>query len=163
LSSCAGLVRKKEPDLLQITPAEERRFRKPPRLVRYEPRVTSRSCWQIHTSLQGREALADEDETTFAQTAGPRQLSQWILLDLGEECRFQQIVQVHADPGSFPRRYRVDVAGHEGFPYDLEFLGTGTPGRSVAILRQPVKARFVRLTAISAEPCPWSVSELYVH
>jgi hypothetical protein len=56
----------------------------------------------------------------------------------------------------------VDTAGEHGFPYTLQFLGSGQPDETNAIFTRPVRARFIKITVIEDSATPWVVSELVV-
>ncbi|MER3415786.1 MAG: hypothetical protein C4297_06180 [Gemmataceae bacterium] len=161
LFSCAELERRREPDLLHLRRSEVARLSRPARLANYVPQVTAKNSWRIHSSLAPVAALADGDPSSSAGSAGPCQPSQWILVDLGDDCLFQQVIQWHPAE-SWPPRFRIDVADQRGFPYELVYLGTGTADCTTAILAHPVRARFVRITTLEAAPRPWGVSELEI-
>ncbi len=156
------LDRRRSPELLHLTPQEQQRLARPANHTHYHSDVTPRQCWQIHTSLSDRPHLIDGDPGTLSASSSPSQAGQWIMLDLGRDCCFQQVIQDHTESTGFPCRYRIDVAGHEGYPYHIAFVGNGTPGRSVAVLQRPVRARFIRITALDDAEHPWDVSELRI-
>src|SRR5262245_9060874 len=153
---------RKEPDLWQVTPQQAKHLGTPQLDSRYAPEVTDRSSWQIHTSLTGRDALTDGDAATVATSQDEHRLGEFILIDLGCTCHFQTVRQLHPASVVSPPRFRIDTAGEHGFPYTLQFLGTGQSNESNAIFTRPVNARFIKITIIEDSREPWGVSELVV-
>lgn len=154
---------RKESDLLRIDPKEARRLRDVRMDADYSARVTDRSIWQLHTTLAYRPALNDGDLKTVATSDDEHRQGDWILIDLGSVCHFQNVRQLHPPDGGEPARYRVDTAGDHGFPYTLQFVGPGQPGSSAATFPRPVDARFIRITVIDDSPSPWAVAEVEVY
>jgi hypothetical protein len=113
--------------------------------------------------LQPLASLTDGAAETIAIAPNPASKDQYILVDLGCTCTFQQVTQHHGVGSTgFPRQYRVDVADEHNFPYFLQFVGSGSPGASTASFSKPVQARFVRITLMETCAEPWSVAELTV-
>lgn len=153
---------RKDPDLLQVSPSEARRL-SPSWLekhVTYATHMLDRTDWQIHTSLENREALTDADTSTVAGSTDDHRVSEWILVDLGSVHSIRMVSQSHPSEGGQPPRFRIDTAGEHGFPYQLQYVGSGTPGDTVAVFPRAVSARFVRITVIEDSSDPWLVSEL---
>ena len=161
---CSEEIRvRKETDLLRVDPKEAQRLRD----VRIEPasaaRVSDRSNWQVHTTLGNRSALLDGDPQTVAASTREHRKGEWVLIDLGCTCHFQNVRQDHpADSGQLPS-YRVDTADETGFPYTLQFVGKGQPGSSIATFPRAVDARFIRITAMDDSPEAWAIVELDVY
>jgi hypothetical protein len=153
---------RKDPDLLHVDPRDARYLFPPEIEPGYMPQVTDPASWQIHASLDGRDAMIDGDPSTRATSRDDHRQGEFILIDLGCECYFQTVRQVHPPDSGQPPRYRVDTAGEHGFPYTLQFLGSGQPGETLAIFTHPVHARFIRITAIEDSATPWYVSELQI-
>jgi hypothetical protein len=153
---------RKESDLLQLTRKEASRL-SPSMLesnVTHATHVLDRNLWQIHTSLANRDALTDGDPTTAAiSTDDPRE-SEWILIDLGSVQRIRMVEQSHPPDGGHPPRFRIDTADARGFPYQLQYVGAGTPGQTIAMFPRAVNVRFVRITVIENTSHPWLVTEL---
>ncbi len=152
---------RKEPDLQLINAKELARIHDIRVDAEYAALVSDRTDWQIHTSLAHRESLVDGDAGTAAESSREHRKGDWILIDLGSECFFQNVRQTHGGAGE-PPNYRVDVAGKRGFPYTLQFVGGGEPAESVATLPRPVHARFIRITLLEESPTPWRVAELEI-
>jgi hypothetical protein len=153
---------RKDPDLWQVDPRQARRLEAPRVDPGYIAQVSDRSSWQIHTSLHARDALTDNDLTTLSCSQDDHRQGEFILVDLGCVCSFQMVRQVHPSGSGQPPRFRVDTAGDHGFPYTLQFLGTGQPHETLAIFTRPVKARFIKITVIEDAADPWCVAELAV-
>lgn len=163
LSGCGPELRPRtDQDLLCVDPKEAARLADVRFAADYSPCVTDAPAWQIHTSLANREALADGDLGSAAISADDHRQGEWILVDLGRPCHFQRVHQRHPAEGGAPPRYRVDVAGDHGFPYTLQFVGSGELGESVAVFPRAADARFIRITVIEDSAAPWRVSELVV-
>jgi hypothetical protein len=161
---CSDEIRvRKEPDLLRVDPKEAQRLRD----VRIEPasaaRVSERSNWQVHTTLGNRLALSDGDPQTVAASTREHRKGEWVLIDLGCLCRVQNVRQDHPSDGGQPPSYRVDTADETGFPYTLQFVGSGQSGSSVATFPRAVDARFIRITVMDDSAQPWAISELDVY
>ena len=154
---------RKEPDLLRVDPKEACRLRDVRIDPKYVAQVSDRSTWQIHTTLDNRAALTDGGSQSAATSIREQRKGEWILIDLGCVCHFQNVRQVHPSDGGEPPRYRVDTAGNHGFPYTLQFVGEGHPGASVATFPRAVNARFIRVTVIEDSAKPWSVAELELY
>ena len=153
---------RKDADLLQISPKEARRL-SPSLLekhVTYATSVLDRTDWQIHTSLANPEALTDDDPATAATSTDDHRVSEWILIDLGSVQSIRMVSQTHPPDGGQPPRFRIDTADEGGFPYRLQYVGSGTSAESVAVFPRSVAARFVRITVIDDSSDPWLVTEL---
>jgi hypothetical protein len=160
-SGCHGEFEiRTEPDLWRVTPRQARKLRSPILHFDYTPELSPPDSWQIHSSLAGFQALNDGDPLTFASSQDDHRRGEYILVDLGCVCRFQTVRQFHQSESGQPPRYRVDTAGEHGFPYRLQFVGTGQPGQSTAVFPRPVSARFVKITVIEDTVTPWHISEL---
>jgi hypothetical protein len=153
---------RKDPDLLRVSPNEARHLSpaSPEELTTFATHGLDRTGWQIHTSLTNREALTDADPSTFATSMDDHRISEWILIDLGGEQRIRTVEQSHPPEGGQPPRFRIDTADAHGFPYRLQYVGSGTPGQTVAVFPRAVSARFVRITVIEDSSDPWLVSDL---
>jgi hypothetical protein len=155
---------RKDPDLPHVSPKEARRL-EPSWLekhVTYANRTLDPAAWQIHTSLASREALTDNDPATVATSTDDHRIGEWILIDLGSDQSIRWVGQTHPPETGQPPRFRIDSAGRRGFPYQLQYVGSGTPGETLAMFARPVTARFVRVTIIEDSADPWLVSELTV-
>jgi hypothetical protein len=89
-------------------------------------------------------------------------VGEWILVDLGGVQSIRWLSQRHPPEGGQPPRFRIDTANERGFPYDLQYVGSGMPGETLAMFASPVRARFVRVTIIEDSGDPWLVSELTI-
>lgn len=157
----ADLSKVHTPDLLAVSEQQQRKWvgLKHPRGASLD--LPSPTAWQVHSSLTPRLHLHDDDETTYAVAADPASKDQYVLIDLGCMATIHQVTQTHVESGC-PLRYRIDVAGGHNFPYSLRFVGEGTPGMSVANLRKPVQARFLRITLLECGSHPWTVGEIAI-
>jgi hypothetical protein len=151
-----------DPDLWHVDAREARRLHHARTSVTYVSRVSDRATWQIHTSLADPAALTDGDPATVASSTDEHRRGEFILIDLGESCRFQMIRQVHPPSGGAPPRFRIDTAGPHGFPYTLQYLGAGEPHETAAALGRPVDARFIRITIVEETSDPWLVNGLSI-
>jgi hypothetical protein len=159
---CREFEIRKDPDLWHIDPQELRRLETTQRVTDYAPQISPQSSWQIHTTLDSHLALVDKDPSTLASSLDDHRLGESILIDLGCECRFQSVRQLHPAHGGAPPRFRVDTAGAHGFPYSLQFVGSGQTHETPAVFPRPVTARFIRISVIEDSADPWIVSELVV-
>ena len=152
---------RKEPDLQTITDKELARLKH----VRIDPDfhalLSAKSEWQIHTSLDHRTALNDDDLQSVASSKRELSKGDWILIDLRRECLFQRVRQHHGVSGQ-PRTYRVDTASERGFPFQLQFVGSGDLETSVATFPRPTRGRFIRVTLLDDAPERWQVAELEI-
>ncbi len=154
---------RKDPDLLRIDPRQAARLRHIEIASDDVARVSDRSLWQIHSSLEGAAALSDGDPATAARSNDDHRKGEYILIDLGCVCHFQNVRQQHPDGHGAPPGYRVDTAGDHGFPFTLEYVGVGEPGASLATFPRAADARFIRITLVEDAAEPWLVTELDVY
>ena len=154
---------RKEPDMLRVDPKDACRLRDVRIDPKYVAQVSDQSTWQIHTTLDNRTALTDGDSRTAATSTREQRKGEWVLIDLGCVCHFQNVRQAHPSDGGEPPRYRIDTAGDHGLPYTLQFVGEGHPGASVATFPRAVNARFIRVTVIDDSTKPWAIAELEVY
>jgi hypothetical protein len=107
--------------------------------------------------------VADESNATRATTNNANYAGSWLQADLGGSYTISKVVQVH-DPSNedYPRRYRIEVS-QDGRRWETVFEGRGEEGRSRATFN-PVRARFVRITAINPRETQrwWSISRLRI-
>ena len=153
---------RKDPDLWHFDPKQTNRLHDVRIDPDYTPRVTAKSEWQNHTSLSNRPFLTDGDPTTVAASSDEHRQGEFILIDLGHVCHFQNVHQLHPADGGSPPGYRVDTADERGFPFTLQFVGSGQPGKSTATFPRAVGARFVRITIVEDSAKPWAVAEIDV-
>ena len=151
---------RKEPDMLRIDPKRASKLHDIRIEAGYTPRVSDRANWQIHSTLANVPALDDNDPTTIATSTADHRKREWILIDLGCVCHFQNVRQLHPPDSGEPPGYRVDTAGDQGFPFTLQYVGAGEPNSSVATFPRAVNARFIRITVIDDSPAPWAVAEI---
>lgn len=157
------------PDLRRVHTPELLADPKPPSphklpKVTTEARVPPTCDWTIYSSLNPPEVIADGNFKTVAVAPLPDSRDQFILIDLGQECTLGKVTQIH--PGEcvdgFPARYRIDSAGSHNFPYSLVWVGSGTPGSSVAVLARPITCRFLRITLMEPTGTAWAISDLVI-
>jgi hypothetical protein len=158
----ADLQRVHTPDLLKVSNAEAKKWRGSDEEIHSSAALPARSTWQLHTTLEPAAAILDDSPSSFAQAVLPASKDQYVLVDLGELVTIRQVIQDHADPDGYPRRYRIDVAGDHNFPYTLRYVGNGSPGQSVATFKQPVQCRFLRITVLEPSDVAWNISELWL-
>jgi hypothetical protein len=117
-----------------------------------------------HITAQGitnAPAVGDGNNTTRATTNTVNYAASWIMADLGGSYTVSRVVQVHEpDDRDYPGRYRVEVS-EDGRRWQIVWQGQGERGRSVASFN-PVRARFVRITAIANHDLQhwWSIYKL---
>jgi hypothetical protein len=108
-------------------------------------------------------AVRDNNNTTRASTNTPNYAGRWIQADLGGSYSVSRVVQIHEpDERDFPGRYRIEVS-LDGRNWQRVFEGAGERARSGASFT-PVRARFVRITAIQNRnlQTPWSIYKLKI-
>src|SRR6266851_5161528 len=113
--------------------------------------------------ISNASAVSDGNNVTRSTTNTVNYAGSWIMLDLGGSYTVSRVVQVHdPDERDFPGRYRVEVSG-DGNRWQAVWQGQGERGRSVASFN-PVRARFVRITAIANHDLQhwWSIYKLRI-
>ncbi|MEK6285803.1 MAG: discoidin domain-containing protein, partial [Acidobacteriota bacterium] len=126
------------------------------RLTRQIRSVTSRG-------FSNDASVADDNNTTRATTNKANYAGSWLQADLGGSYTISKVVLIHEPDGEdFARRYKIDVSS-DGGQWLTVFEGRGEPGRSGASFN-PVRARFVRITAISERDTQhwWSIYRLKI-
>lgn len=119
-----------------------------------------------HVNAQGisnASAVADGNNNTRATTNTVNYAGSWIEVDLGGSYTVSRVVQVHdPDERDFPGRYRIEASG-DGRRWQTVFQGEGERSRSAATFR-PVRARFLRITAVSNHDLQhwWSIYKLKI-
>jgi hypothetical protein len=107
--------------------------------------------------------VADDKNGTRATTNKANYAGIWLQADLGGDYTISKAVQVHEpDREDYPRRYKIEVSSDRG-QWRTVFEGRGEPGRSTASFT-PVRARFVRITAIAERDAQhwWSIYRLRI-
>jgi hypothetical protein len=107
--------------------------------------------------------IADSSNATRATTNKANYAGSWVQADLGGSYTISKIVQVHEPSnGDYPRRYKIEVS-LDGRQWQTVFDGRGEEGRSRATF-SPLRARFVRLTAIDDRQTQnwWSIYRLRI-
>lgn len=158
----ADLKRVHTPDLLTV---DEHRAAKLARRVPSEVAahvVSAKECWQLHSSLLDPMLMVDGNDSTQAISGDPQRRDQFVLIDLRQVCKVQQVIQFHAAADGHPKRYRVDVAGEHNFPYTLTYIGGGECGQSRAVFAKPVECRFLRITLLEPSEATWDIAELEI-
>ena len=108
-------------------------------------------------------AVADEKGATRATSNKANYAGGWLQADLGGSYTISRVVQIHEpDREDYPRRYKIEVS-LDGAQWQPVFEGRGEPGRSGASFA-PVRARFVRITAIAERDAQhwWSIYRLKI-
>jgi hypothetical protein len=126
------------------------------RLTRQIRSVTSRG-------FSNDASVADDKNTTRATTNKPNYAGSWLQADLGGSYTISKVLLIHEpDREDYPRRYKIDVSS-DGGQWQTVFEGRGEPGRSAASFN-PVRARFVRITAVTERDAQhwWSVYRLKI-
>jgi hypothetical protein len=111
--------------------------------------------------LSNIRAVVDDNNTTRATTEKPNYAGSWVLVDLGGSYTVSRVIQVH-DPEAreFPGRYKLEVS-QDGNRWQIVFEGAGERGRSTADFN-PLRTRYLRITATSSTNRPWSLYKLKV-
>jgi hypothetical protein len=107
--------------------------------------------------------VSDDKNTTRATTNRANYAGSWLQADLGGSYTISKMLLVHdPDREDYARRYKVEVSG-DGRQWQQVFDGRGEPGRSTATFN-PVRARFVRITAIAERDSRqwWSIYRLKI-
>ena len=154
---------RKDRDLLRLDPKTVNRLQDIWIDSDYIPQVSDPATWKIHTSLADRHALNDSDVASVARSDDDHRISEWILIDLGTNCHFQNVQQLHPAGSGEPPRYRIDTADQRGFPFTLQYVGPGQPDVSTATFPRAVNARFIRVTVLEDTNKPWLITELRVN
>ncbi|HWO02325.1 MAG TPA: discoidin domain-containing protein [Blastocatellia bacterium] len=126
------------------------------RLARQIRSVTSRG-------FSNDAGVADDNNTTRSTTNKANYAGSWLQADLGGSYTVSKVVLFHEpDREDYPRRYKIDVSS-DGGQWQTVFEGRGEPGRSGATFN-PVRARFVRITAIAERDTQhwWSIYRLKI-
>jgi F5/8 type C domain-containing protein len=113
--------------------------------------------------LSNVDALTDDNNKTRATTGTSNYEGSWVQVDLGGSYSVFRVVQVHEpDINDYPGRYRIEVS-LDGRRWQGVFEGAGERSRSGARFT-PVRARFIRITALSNHDTQhsWSIYQLKV-
>lgn len=161
LCSCSSeLNNVRRGNLYDVPPGTRPQGSHPSLQTTHAAQLTPRHRWVLYSSLEGVQGSVDGDLDTAALTPAGAGNDLWLLIDLGETCRFQGVRQVHNPAAGAPARYRIDTAGPKGYPWSLRFVGRGGTRESVALFRSPVEARYVRITILAEDVPRWGVAEL---
>ncbi|HJZ66910.1 MAG TPA: discoidin domain-containing protein [Blastocatellia bacterium] len=129
-----------------------------------EDKLVNREIRHINAQgLSNAPAVSDDNNTTRATTGAVNYAGSWITADLGGSYTVGKVIQVHdPDDRDFPGRYRIEVS-EDGRNWRTVWTGQGERGRSVATF-SPVRARFVRITAIANHDLQhwWSIYKLKI-
>ena len=162
-AGCGGQLRPvKHAELQALGETAQPQGRSPAVRENYRGVVTEQSQWRGYFCTGSGAAAVDDDVDTAVVTPPEHGSDVWLLIDLGENCRFQTVQLRHPDGTAAAKRYRIDVADQRGFPYRLVWAGPGQSDESAAILRRPVEARFIRITVLEESAPRWGVSEVEV-
>ena len=127
-------------------------------------RLTPREIRRINAQgVSNASAIIDGRNTTRATTNNVNYAGSWIEVDLGEIYTVSRVVQVHEpDESDYPGRYRIEVS-NDGNRWSGVFQGQGDRSRSAATFN-PVRTRFIRITAISNHDLQhwWSIYRLKI-
>jgi len=107
--------------------------------------------------------VANDKNATRATTNKANYAGSWLQADLGGAYTISKVVLVHEpDREDYARRYKIEVSSDRG-QWRTVFDGRGEPGRSTASF-EPVRARFVRITAIAERDAQhwWSIYRLRI-
>jgi len=103
----------------------------------------------------------DDNQATAAQS-GRGYANAAVTLDLGRSCYFNCIAILH---GNNPDGYARQVAlssSLDGRTYKHQQTVYGTRKVTYILLVQPIRARYLRLTAVRQNIHPWSISEIFL-
>ena len=129
-----------------------------------QDQLTPRDIRRVNAQgITDASAVGDGRGFTRATTNTVSYAGSWIEVDLGAAFTVSRVVQVHdPDDRDYPGRYRIEVS-FEGSRWRPVFQGQGSRGRSVADFT-PVRARFLRITAISNHDLQhwWSIYRLKI-
>ena len=107
--------------------------------------------------------VADDNNATRATTNKANYAGSWLQADLGGSYTISKVVLIHEpDREDYPRRYKIEVSS-DGGQWQTVFEGRGEVSRSGASFN-PVRARYVRITAISERDTQhwWSIYRLKI-
>jgi hypothetical protein len=126
--------------------------------------ISSRSRWKITSSGAQFRNLAtaiDSDRRTYAVTRGPYRNAS-ITIDLGRPCYFNTVVLLHGNkPFGFARQVSLSTS-IDGKKYTLQQTVPGTRKYTYVCVFTPMKARYIRLTALTPGREPWTIEEVYL-
>ena len=129
-----------------------------------EDQLTAREIRRVNSQgITDASAVGDGRGFTRATTNTATYAGSWIEVDLGAAFQVSRVVQIHdPDDRDFPGRYRIEVS-FEGSRWRPVYQGQGSRGRSIADFT-PVRARFLRITAISNHDLQhwWSIYRLKI-
>lgn len=85
-----------------------------------------------------------------------------VTLDLGRSCYFNCVAMIHGDhPDGYPRQVSL-ATSHDGRTYTHQRTVYGTRKITYILLEQPVRARYLRFTAVRPGLQPWSIAEIFL-
>jgi hypothetical protein len=85
-----------------------------------------------------------------------------VTLDLGRSCYFNCIAVLHGNHQDGYARQVSLSSSLDGKTYQHQKTVYGTRKVTYILLVQPIRARYIRLTAVRPNVHPWSISEIYL-
>lgn len=162
LVGCSSELRPVPRSELLVVPGKETVSTTPAVLpAGYTSSVSSRDAWKAYASSDGAGRAIDGDVETALSTPREHGEDLWLLVDLGNAVAIRAVKQIHGNAGHAVR-YRIDVAGPKGYPWNLAWVGAGTPQESVAVFPKSIEVRFLRITVLEETAPRWGVAELEV-
>ncbi|MBN1941897.1 MAG: discoidin domain-containing protein [Phycisphaerae bacterium] len=103
----------------------------------------------------------DDNQLTAAQS-GRNYANAVITLDLGRSCYFNCIAMLHGElEDGYPRQLSLSTS-LDGQTYRHQKTVYGTRKVTYILLVQPIRARYLRFTAVRQGAQPWSISEIFL-
>ncbi|WP_333770386.1 discoidin domain-containing protein [Streptomyces sp. IBSBF 2435] len=108
-------------------------------------------------------ALTDDDGSTRWSSGAAQEPGQFVQLDLGRRTSFRSVAIDSGDNlGDYARGWQLSVSD-DGAHWRTAAAGPGTGQLTTAALRQPVTARFLRVTQTGAAGNWWSLADLRLY
>jgi len=124
--------------------------------------ISSYKEWTIRaqgTQFQNLRSAIDNNQMTAAVSAR-NYTNASVTLDLGQLCFFNCIAILHGEnQDGYARRVAASISS-DGQTYRHLKTVYGTRKVTYILLDQPVRARYLRLTAVQQSIRPWSISEI---
>lgn len=126
--------------------------------------ISSNKEWTIVAHGGGfkdvRSAIDDNQATSALSGRGYTNAS--LTLDLGRSCYFNCIAILHGNHQDGYARQVALSSSLDGKTYKHQKTVYGTRKVTYILLVQPIRARYLRFTAVRQNIHPWSISEIYL-
>ena len=126
--------------------------------------ITSNKEWTVVAhggSFKDIRSSIDNNQATAA-VSGRNYMNAAVTLDLGQMSYFNCIAILHGNNEDGYARQVALSTSHDGKTYKHQKTVYGTRKVTYILLVQPIRARYIRLTAIRQNVQPWSISEIFI-